>query len=194
MLLFSPRMRADMSAALVDTEENWNCRPGYSLRVMPAAETVLDGAGDLFDRGGEVAVLHADHGLTGLLHPVQDLLVLDFEFGIALCLFAYLLTVGVIFPGVGSDIGKDGHLVDVGIILGVDVFEFRMEGFVAGAGESGISFRHLEEGISFMEVGVVIVAGQPAGGLVGYLIGLGAQVLVLYEAAGRVWRGFDVKS
>ena len=34
-----------------------------------------------------------------------------------------------------------------------------------------------------MEVGVVIVAGQPAGGLVGYLIGLGAQVLVLYEAA-----------
>ena len=39
MLLFSPRMRADMSAALVETEENWNVRPGYSLRVMPPGET-----------------------------------------------------------------------------------------------------------------------------------------------------------
>ena len=128
-------------------------------------------------------VLHTDDGLSSLLHPLQDLLVFDFEFGIALCLFADLLPVGVVLPGVGSDIGQDGHLVDVGIILGVYVFEFRMEGFIAGAGESGISFRHLEEGISFMEVGVVIVAGQPASGLVGYLVGLGAQVLVLYEAA-----------
>ena len=103
-------------------------------------------------------VLHANDRLSGLLHPLQDLLVLDFEFGIALCLFADLLPVGVIFPGIWSDIGQDGHLVDVGIVLGVDVFEFRMEGFVAGAGESSISFRHLEEGISFMEVGVVIIS------------------------------------
>src|ERR1035437_1875919 len=80
------------------------------------------------------------------------------RFGIALGLFAYLLPVGVVLPGVGSDIGQDGHLVNVGIVLGVDSFEFRMEGFVAGAGESGISFRHLEEGISFMEVGVVIIS------------------------------------
>jgi hypothetical protein len=35
---FSPRMRADMSAALVLTEENWKCRPGYSLRVIPPGD------------------------------------------------------------------------------------------------------------------------------------------------------------
>ena len=35
---FSPRMRADMSAALVDTEENWKCRPGNSLRVIPPGD------------------------------------------------------------------------------------------------------------------------------------------------------------
>jgi hypothetical protein len=36
---FSPRILADMSAALVETEENWNRRPGNSLRVMPPGET-----------------------------------------------------------------------------------------------------------------------------------------------------------
>src|ERR1017187_2515994 len=36
---FSPRILADMSAALVLTEENWKRLPGYSLRVMPPAET-----------------------------------------------------------------------------------------------------------------------------------------------------------
>ena len=51
--------------------------------------------------------------------------------------------------------------MDVGIILGVDVFQFRMEGFIAGAGQAGIAFRDLEERISFMEVGVVIITGQP---------------------------------
>jgi protein gp37 len=36
---FSPRMRADMSAALVETEENWKVRPGNSFKVMPPGET-----------------------------------------------------------------------------------------------------------------------------------------------------------
>jgi hypothetical protein len=38
-------MRADMSAALVLTDENWKRLPGYSLRVIPpgdADSTVLD--------------------------------------------------------------------------------------------------------------------------------------------------------
>jgi hypothetical protein len=39
---------------------------------------------------------HADDRLTGLLYPVQDLLVLDLEFGVALCLSADLLAVGVV--------------------------------------------------------------------------------------------------
>ena len=107
------------------------------------------------------------------LDPFQDLLVLDLELGIALGFFADTLPVGVVLLGVGSDIGQDGHLVDVGIILGVQSFEFRMQCFVAGAGQAGIAFGYLEEGISFMEVGVVVISRQPAGCGVGYLLGLG---------------------
>ncbi len=51
--------------------------------------------------------------------------------------------------------------MDVGIIFWIDSFEFRMERRIAGAGQAGISFRDLGEGISFMEVGVVIIAGEP---------------------------------
>jgi hypothetical protein len=45
--------------------------------------------------------------------------------------------------------------VDVWIVLGVYSFEFRMKSFIAGAGEAGIAFGDLDEGISGMEVGVV---------------------------------------
>jgi hypothetical protein len=71
--------------------------------------------------------------------------------------------------------------VDVGIILGVDVFQFRMQGFVAGAGQTGIAFRDLEERITFVEVGVVVISWQPAGGLVRNLVGLGSEQFVLNE-------------
>ena len=60
----------------------------------------------------------------GLLDPVQDPLVLDLEFGIALGLLAHSLPVGVVLPGVGCDIGQDGHLVDVGIVHGIDSGQF----------------------------------------------------------------------
>jgi len=64
----------------------------------------------------------------------------------------------VVLPGVGRHIGQDGHLVDVGIVFRVYVFQFRMEGFIAGAGEAGIAFGDLDEGISCMEVGVVVIS------------------------------------
>ena len=67
--------------------------------------------------------------------------------------------------------------MDVGIVLGADVFEFWVEGFVAGAGESGIAFRHLEEGISLMEVGVVVISWQPAESCVGDFIGFPCKLL-----------------
>jgi hypothetical protein len=79
--------------------------------------------------------------------------------------------------------------VDVGIILGVDVFQFRMEGFVAGAGQAGIAFGDLEERITFVEVGVVVITGKPAGGLVGDLVGLGSEQLVLNETS--EWLGIS---
>ncbi len=108
----------------------------------------------------------------GLLDPIQDPLVLDLELGIALGLLAHFLPVGVVLPGIGRDIGQDGHLVDVWIILGVYIFQFRMKSFIAGAGEAGISFGDLDEGISGMEVGVVVIPWQPAGCGVGYFVGL----------------------
>ena len=48
--------------------------------------------------------------------------------------------------------------MDVGIVLGIYSFEFRMESFIAGAGQAGISFGDLDEGISCMEVGVVVIS------------------------------------
>jgi hypothetical protein len=73
--------------------------------------------------------------------------------------------------------------VDVGIVFGVYVLEFRMEGFIAGAGQAGIAFGDLDEGISFMEVGVVVIAWEPAGCGVGYFISLRGEGFVLNEAA-----------
>jgi hypothetical protein len=64
-----------------------------------------------------------------------------------------------------------------------------MQRFVAGSGEAGISFRHLDEGIAFMEVGVVVIPGKPAGGLVGDLVGLGSEQLVLNETS--EWLGIS---
>jgi hypothetical protein len=78
--------------------------------------------------------------------------------------------------------------VDVWIILWIDVFEFWMERRIAGAGQTGISFVDLDEGIAVMEVGIVIVAWKPTGGGVGDLVGLGSECLVLDEAA----EGFSV--
>ena len=63
--------------------------------------------------------------------------------------------------------------MDVGIVFWIYSFEFRMEGFIAGAGQSGIAFGDLDEGISFMEVGVVVISWQPGSCGVGYFIGLG---------------------
>ena len=51
--------------------------------------------------------------------------------------------------------------VDVGIVFGVDVLQFRMQRRIAGAGESGISFWDLRERISGMEVGVVVISREP---------------------------------
>src|ERR1017187_10309007 len=100
-----------------------------------------------------------------------------------MCLLAYFLPEGVVFPGVGSHVCQDGHLVDVWIVLWINVFKLRMERRIAGAGQPGIAFVDLDEGITIMEVGVVIVSRQPAGGGIGDFVGLGSECLVLYKAA-----------
>jgi hypothetical protein len=63
--------------------------------------------------------------------------------------------------------------MDVWIVFRVHSIEFRMQGLVAGAGQAGIAFGDLEEEISFVEVGVVVISRQPAGGCVANLVGLG---------------------
>src|ERR1039458_3005448 len=100
---------------------------GILIERDAAGGNLIDGARNLIDRLCEVPVVHLDYRFPCLLDPVQYLLVLDLQFGIFLCLLAYLLPEGVVLPGVGSYIGQDGHLVDVWIVLWINVFEFRME-------------------------------------------------------------------
>jgi hypothetical protein len=73
--------------------------------------------------------------------------------------------------------------VDVGVVFWVDVFEFGMDGFVAGAGQTGKSLVDLDEGITDMKVGVVVISREPAGSCVGYLVCLGREALPLYKSS-----------
>ena len=66
----------------LEGDSSWRCR--------------FNGARYLIDWLGEMAIGHADDRLAGLLYSRQDLLVLDLEFGVALCLSADLLPVGVV--------------------------------------------------------------------------------------------------
>jgi hypothetical protein len=45
----------------------------------------------------------------------------------------------VVLTGVGSDVGEDAQLVDVGIVFWVEAFYFRMEGGIGRAADSGVS-------------------------------------------------------
>src|ERR1019366_4957815 len=155
---------------------------GILVERDAAGGNLIDGTRNLIDRLGEVPVVHLDDGFPCLLDPVQYLLVLDLQFGISLCLLSYLLPESVVFPGVGSHVGQDGHLVDVWIVFWIDVFKLRMKRRIAGAGQTGITIIDLDEGITVVEVGVVIISWQPAGGGVGDLVGLGSERLVLDEA------------
>jgi L-asparaginase/Glu-tRNA(Gln) amidotransferase subunit D len=73
--------------------------------------------------------------------------------------------------------------VDVWVVFRVYVFELGMEGLVAGAGQAGKSLVDLDEGITDMKVGVVVISREPAGSCVGYLVGLGREALTLYKSA-----------
>ena len=66
--------------------------------------------------------------------------------------------------------------MDVGIIFWVDSFEFRVEGFVTSSGETCISFGDLDEGIPFVEVGVVVISGQPDAAVLGISLACGEKV------------------
>ena len=69
--------------------------------------------------------------------------------------------------------------MDVWIVFWGDVLDLWMECFVAGAGQAGKSLVDLYIWIADMEVGVVVISWEPAGGCVGYLVGLGREALTL---------------
>ena len=56
----------------------------------------FDGAGDLINRGGEVAIGHFDNRFARLLYAIENLLVFNLEFGVALSFFTYDLSEGVV--------------------------------------------------------------------------------------------------
>jgi hypothetical protein len=62
---------------------------------------------------------------------------------------------------VGSYICQNGELVDVRVVFRIDVCELGMESRVAGSRQTGIPFVDLDEGITFVEVDIVVVSGQP---------------------------------
>jgi hypothetical protein len=66
-----------------------------------------------------------------------------------------------------------------------------MNGFVSSAGQTGKSLVDLDVRIADLEVGVVVISGQPAGRRVGDLVGLGSEVFTLNKAvaAGALDRG-----
>jgi hypothetical protein len=57
----------------------------------------------------------------------------------------------VVFTGVRRRAGQDGQLVDVRIVFGVGSLQFRVERFIAGAGQAGIAPVDLDVGISLAE-------------------------------------------
>ena len=61
------------------------------------------------------------------------------QFGVAVGLLVDDSADPVVLAGVGSDVGEDAQLVDVGVVLWVEAFYFRMEGCVGRVADSGVS-------------------------------------------------------
>jgi hypothetical protein len=70
---------------------------------------------------------------------VDDLFIVGAQLGVAVGLLVDDGADPVVLTGVGSDVGQDAHLVDVGIVFWVEAFYFRMRGSVGGVADSGVS-------------------------------------------------------
>jgi hypothetical protein len=69
--------------------------------------------------------------------------------------------------------------VDVGIVFWIYSLEFWMYGFVTCARQTCVAVVDLDEGIADLEVGHVIVAGEPRRHGVGDFVGLGFESFTL---------------
>jgi len=61
------------------------------------------------------------------------------EFEVAVGLLVDNGADSVVLARVGSDVGEDAELVDVGVVFWVDSFYFRMKGSVGRVADSGVS-------------------------------------------------------
>jgi hypothetical protein len=59
----------------------------------------------------------------------------------------------LILPAVGCNIAEDAQLVDVGIVFWIDSFEFRVQGGIAGAGQTCVTLFDLDVRVALVEVG-----------------------------------------
>jgi len=75
--------------------------------------------------------------------------------------------------------------VNVRIVFWVEPFQFWVQRFIAGARKTSVSIVDADVRITDLEVGHVIVAGQPRWHGVGDLVGLGLEAGALDEAAQR---------
>ena len=103
---------------------------------------------------GRVEVMPGDleSGFLGLTDLFGDAVVLSFEIRVMLGRGLDAGGVLLVLARVGSDIGQDAQLGDVGVFFGVDALEIGMEGGVAGAGQAGIALVDLDVGIALAEV------------------------------------------
>ena len=69
--------------------------------------------------------------------------------------------------------------MDVWVVLWIKVFEFWMECCIAGAGQTGIAIIDLDEGITVVEVGVVVVSWQPTRSCAGRSFGASTVEYIL---------------
>jgi hypothetical protein len=86
----------------------------------------LDGAFDLVDRCVEATLVDLQRGLFGLTDLIDDLFVVGAQLGAAVGLLVDDGADTVVLTGVGSDVGEDAELVDVGIVFWVEAFYFRV--------------------------------------------------------------------
>ena len=75
--------------------------------------------------------------------------------------------------------------MDVGIVFGVDIFEFRVQRGIARAGQAGESLVHLYIWIALVEVGVVVFAGHPGRHGAADFVGLRLKSITLDKR--RLW-------
>ena len=104
--------------------------------------------GFLVEAGRRDLVIHAKDGFLGLSHAFEDALVLDAHLGVVFGLVGHGLAEDVVLARIGRYVSQDRQLVDVGIVFGIESFQFLVNGLVTCAGQACESLIDLDVGIA----------------------------------------------